>query len=128
MRNKRKLVEELQNYTKLLNRLHGVDDKVFITPISDGKWSIRDIVVHIMMWDKDCVDKTLTKLNSGEDVILEEDVDPLSFNNRAVEYGRTLSKKDVIDQSLLRRNQLASQLNRLPAEAFDATMSRRTLN
>ncbi len=110
----------LGEYSNFLLGLRKLDEKVFIEPIAEGKWSVRDMVAHIMMWDKNCVEKTLKSLNKGQQAELKEDVDPQSFNERSVAYGRTLTQREVLDQSLYYRSELIFQLTQLPAETFEA--------
>jgi hypothetical protein len=73
-----------------------------------------------MGWDRNFVEKTLPNLIRGQQVPLEEDSDPQGFNDRSVEYGKTLSQQKMLEESLYYRSELISQLRKLPNEAFDA--------
>ena len=102
------LLPNLRNIVGSSVKLRSIDEQLFTMPISEGKWSVRDIVVHIMMWDKNCVQKTLKNMVDGEQVELEEEADPQSLNERSVEYGRTLTPQEALDQSLYHRSDLIS--------------------
>jgi|GEM_PF-258412 len=60
----------------------------------------------------------MPKLVRRELVTLEEDMDFQGFNNRAVEYGRTLNQKQLLDEAIFNRSQIVSQLKKLPEDAL----------
>ncbi len=118
MQRSQQLIAQLAEYSRFIVKLRSIDEQLFTMPISEGKWSVRDIVVHIMMWDKNCVQKTLKNMVDGEQVELEEEADPQSLNERSVEYGRTLTPQEALDQSLYHRSDLISKLSSLPGKTF----------
>lgn len=118
MSNPDNLIEQLEGYVDLLDSLREVDAVTWTDSISAGKWSTRDIVSHIMMWDKSFLDKIVPKLIKQEPVTLEEDSDVEGFNQQAVEYGKTLTQGQLLDEAIFYRSELVSRLRTLPESTF----------
>lgn len=75
--------QDLERFTVFVSNLIPYSDDVLCTPIV-GTWSIRDIISHIMGWDKN-FSKTLTQVINNEEAKLEEHHDVQAFNE---EIGR----------------------------------------
>lgn len=116
------LISQLQEWTPFLGSLQKLDPSLWIAPIEKGKWSIRDIVAHIMAWDKNFLEKVIPRLLKQEAVSLEEDMDVQGFNDRAVEYGKTLSQEQLLDEAVFNRTRIIAELKKLPEEAFFAVV------
>lgn len=112
------LIEQLEGYIAFVASLRDVDNIRWAVSMSEGKWSVRDIISHIMMWDKNFLDKIVPKLQNQESVELEEDTDVQGFNDQAVEYGQTLTKNQLLDEAIFYRSEIVSQLRRVPKPAF----------
>ena len=113
------LILELRRYSLLLLQLRDVDPDLAATEIAPGKWSIHDLVAHIMMWDRNFVENTGPRLLAGHSVLLAEDTDGQAFNDRAAAYGRTLDHQKLLDEAIRYRSELLTQLSQLPTEAFE---------
>jgi len=111
MQNATMLIAELRKYSQFLLELRDVDPGLLAAEMAPGKWSIRDLISHIMMWDRNFVEKTGPGLLARAPVSLEEDMDPQAFNDRAVAYGRTLDHNKLLDEALHYRSELLSQLS-----------------
>jgi len=118
MTNSQVLIAQLEDLTSFLILLRNTDSSVWTAPIAEGKWSVPDIIAHIMAWDRNFMGKIMPKLVRRELVTLEEDMDFQGFNNRAVEYGRTLNQKQLLDEAIFYRTKIVSQLKKLPEDAF----------
>ncbi len=112
------LIDRLERYSDFLTSIRDTDAKVWSSPIGEGKWSIHDIVAHIMMWDRNCVETRVRPANQGTTKPVAEELDGDAFNQRSALYGRTLTKERLIDQAARDRSELLRELRRLPSEAF----------
>jgi uncharacterized damage-inducible protein DinB len=119
MPNATMLIAELSKYSQFLLGLRDVDPGLFASEIAPGKWSIQDLISHIMMWDRNFVEKTGPRLLAGTPVSLEEDMDPQAFNDRAAAYGRKLNHHTLLDEAFHYRSELLSQLSQLPTDTFE---------
>jgi len=123
MTNSQLLIAQLQDLTSFLISLRKTDSLVWTAPIGEGKWSVHDIIAHIMAWDGSFMEKIIPKILRRELVTLEEDTDVQGFNNRAVEYGRTLNQEQLLDKAIFYRSQIVTQLKKLPEDAFSTDVS-----
>ncbi|AJS59001.1 hypothetical protein [Paenibacillus sp. IHBB 10380] len=48
---KQQLISDLNEFLTFVGSLEYLKDEVWFSPLSEGKWRIHDIVVHIMKWD-----------------------------------------------------------------------------
>ena len=121
MVNQEILITQLQDFTSFLISLRKIDDQEWTAPIGKGKWSVSDIIAHIMAWDKNFLEVVIPKLLKRELVILEEDTDVQGFNNKAVKYGRTLNQEQLLEKAVFYRSQIVTQLKKIPEDAFSTT-------
>ena len=112
------LIEQLEGYVVFIASLREIDTIRWTASISEGKWSVRDIISHIMMWDKNFLDKIVPKLLNQEPVTLEEDTDVQGLNDQAVEYGKTLTQNQLLNEAIFYRSKIVYQLRKLPKPAF----------
>lgn len=46
------MVEEFKTFIDFVQELKTIDEEHWNSPISEGKWSLKDVISHIMLWDK----------------------------------------------------------------------------
>jgi hypothetical protein len=114
----RKLIVELETYIAFLESQRQTDPEVWFTPLAPGKWSIHDIVAHIMMWDRHFLSERMRGIEAGHMVLLQEQDDYQTFNDRAVAVGRRMSKEQLIDEATRSRSELVNHVRRLDRSAF----------
>ncbi len=113
-----KLLQSLQQYIVFLSELETLNELEWTSPMEQGKWAVRDVISHIMMWDKNFLLKIIPQINNGRMPVLAEEEDVQGFNQRAKEYGELLSKEQLLEEAIDARQELLAQLERLPAAAF----------
>lgn len=97
---------ELLNQFKELNPfVQDIADLDWTTPISEGKWTIHDVVSHIVLWDKYFYESTIEPIANDKEITLER-IDFDEFNNNAVTYGKTKTKDELIELTMQYRNLL----------------------
>ena len=52
MQNATMLIAELRKYSQFLLELRDVEPGLLAAEMSPGKWSIRDLISHTTMWDR----------------------------------------------------------------------------
>lgn len=120
------LIGELESYTSFAASLRKYSDTELTTAMANSKWSICDVVSHIMKWDENFSQTVLTNLINGEPVVLEEHEDVETFNKQAVEYGRTLQPKKLLEEAEKHRYLLVSLLRAVPHAEFSNPVSSRS--
>lgn len=118
-----KMIDVLADYGSFVASLHNCSATVLRSAMDNGRWSVCDAVSHIMKWDEHFVRMTLKRIVNGEPAVLAEHVDVQSFNNRAVEYGRSLPPDELLEQAAQHRADLVSLLRRVPAAGFSKSFS-----
>ncbi|MFD3274035.1 maleylpyruvate isomerase N-terminal domain-containing protein [Paenibacillus dendritiformis] len=108
--------QDLERFTIFISNLIPYSDDVLCTPIV-GTWSIRDIISHIMGWDKN-FSKTLNQVINNEEVKLEEHHDVQAFNEASVAFGRKMKLQDLLQEAISQRKQLTVKLNMVSESAF----------
>jgi|GEM_PF-1436456 hypothetical protein len=121
-----KIIEELEDYASFVASLHKYSDTELITARVNSQWSICDVVSHIMKWDENFTQTVLTKIVNGEPAVLEEHADVQTFNQQAVEYGRTLPPKTLLEEAAKHRYRLVSLLRLIPHVEFSNAFSSRS--
>jgi len=107
---------DLKRLTVFISDLIPYSDDVLCKQIV-GNWSIRDIISHIMGWDKNFI-KTLDQIINNDEVKLEEHHNVQAFNEASVILGRKLKPHDLLREAITQREQLILKLNMVSESAF----------
>lgn len=107
---------DLEKLTVFISNLTPYSDDVLCKQII-GTWSIRDIISHIMGWDKNVM-KTLNQIIHNVEVELEEHHDVQAFNEASVAFGRKMKPHDLLQEAILQRKQLILTLHLVSEKAF----------
>ncbi len=117
MKPKDQLIKEFSGLIPFLESLREIDDAVWTAPIGDGKWSIRDIVSHVRLWDEYFLREAVDRIASGEPLVLEHpDID--EFNRRAVAYGEATPRDKLIQEAVAYRRRILERLAQIPQEEY----------
>jgi hypothetical protein len=114
---KSEISKDLESFIDFITSLsqHSDDD---LTEQINGNWSTQDIISHIMGWDINFMNTTVSQILNSEPVMLEEHPDVQAINDASVSYGRTKKPHDLLNEAIFNRGQLISQLNLISESAF----------
>ncbi|WP_413300257.1 DinB family protein [Bacillus sp. 1P10SD] len=85
-------------------------DRIFFSPISEGKWSSAAIVAHLYLWDQYIQNSRLPMMLAG-DTLPSGQVDVQAINNDAQNFAHSgISKNELIDQFVNNRKILLEEL------------------
>ena len=88
------------------------DDRIFFSPISEGKWSTAAIVAHLYLWDQYIQNSRLPMMLAG-DTLPSGQVDVQAINNDAQNFAHSgISKNDLIDRFITNRKNLLEELGK----------------
>ena len=112
---KEKIIGEFEQYGSWLTELDTLDESGWRTPISEGKWSVGEVIAHIMKWDQHLM-SIIPAVRKGEGMEFPE-FDP--FNKEASDYARSgISKSELLHEAKETREQLVCELNNLPSDVL----------
>ncbi|MDR9854461.1 DinB family protein [Paenibacillus sp. VCA1] len=105
---------ELVGFAESLERL---TEEAWVGPIAEGKWSPRDIISHMMLWDNYFLENAVRPMAEHRPMTLKP-LDFDEFNRDAAAYGRTRSKQDLIRQTVEARKRLIEVIESIPESEF----------
>ncbi|MGR6764817.1 MULTISPECIES: DinB family protein [Paenibacillus] len=111
-----KTSEDLEGWIAFLAALSPYSDELTCEPIA-GKWSIQDVVSHVMGWDKNFT-KALIQIIDKEQVMLKEHPDVQTFNDSSVAFGRTMKPHDLLNEAIAQRKQMIAKLQMVSESDF----------
>ncbi|MCJ8007068.1 DinB family protein [Lederbergia wuyishanensis] len=109
-----KIIADYGQFSSWLNTLEGMEETLWLKPITEGKWSISEIIAHIMNWDHHLLTEVLPAVRNEKGI---EFPDFDSFNKKASEYATSgISKSKLLEETRDSREQLIKELNEMPIE------------
>lgn len=109
MNNRSDLLNQFKEWNGFVLEIIDLDWK---TPIAEGKWTIHDVVSHMMLWDKYFYESTIEPIACDKAITLQL-IDFDQFNNDAVTYGKTKTKDELIELTMKYRNLLLDCISSL---------------
>ncbi|MCJ8010519.1 DinB family protein [Paenibacillus sp. KQZ6P-2] len=112
--------EKLEAFAELIGfaqSLERLPEEQWTGPITEGKWSPRDIMSHIMLWDKYFLVHAVRPMAEHQPLTLKN-LDFNEFNRDAAAYGLTQSKEELIRQIVEARSQLIELLQSIPESEY----------
>ncbi|WP_191567191.1 DinB family protein [Metabacillus idriensis] len=110
-------IKKYQGFISYVKSLRNLNEEMWTSPIAENKWSVRDIIGHIMIWDKYILEEAIIKIYSNQPVTVQ-DVNIDEFNKNAVEYVKTKDQDEIINQTIHYRKELIETLMLLSDEQF----------
>lgn len=113
----REMVEEFKSFITFVEELRSLEEEYWDKSISEGKWSVKDIISHIMLWDKYFYDEGIEKIKLGESVTVKH-LNFDEFNLKAREYAKTQTRDAIIEQFLAHRNKIIENISGLTEDEY----------
>ncbi|MBM0066818.1 DinB family protein [Alkalicoccobacillus gibsonii] len=118
---KEEILEHQRHSIEFVESLRGLNNKLWRTPISEGKWTIAEIIGHFESWD------TFILKNRLPYIIMEHEL-PKSPKSEKINansaYMSRSEKQDVtINTFVLTRRELYKAIHNIPDEMWTKTFS-----
>jgi len=117
LQSKEQLLKEFSALIPFVQSLLPLDDGKWTTPIEEGKWTTRDVIAHIMLWDKYFLEEAILKIANHQKVTVQH-LNFDEFNKKAIEYAKTKGKQEIIDKTIHNRSEIIHHLRHIPEEEF----------
>ncbi|MNP08885.1 DinB superfamily protein [compost metagenome] len=109
---------EFKSLIPFVESLGEVSAKHWNQPIAAGKWALKDIICHLMLWDKYFYEGAIKKIILREPITTKQ-LDFNEFNANAVEYAKLLSEQTLIEQFVRYRTKIIDVAAGLTEEEFN---------
>ena len=106
-----KIINDFKEYSIWITTLKDMKEELWTAPISGGKWTVGEIISHIMNWDDYLLRETLSSVRDGLGM---EFPDFDTYNKIASNYAKSgISKMKLLEEAQAKRDLLVQELNRL---------------
>jgi hypothetical protein len=112
------LIKTFEDWVTFAKRLQVLNEEVWNSSLEPGKWTFRDIISHIMLWDKYFYEEAIEKIANDKQITLKH-LDFDEFNSNAITYGRTITTKELIRKTILYRKNIIDDISTLSEEAIN---------
>lgn len=114
---KEQLELEYQSFIPYIESLGALADAHWEAPIGAGKWSLKEMLLHIMLWDKYFYEEAFAKVKEGQPVTAKHQ-NFNEFNARAIEYAKPLTKQSAIQEFVQYRKKIVDVIMASGEEEF----------
>lgn len=118
VKTKEQMLLEFESFIPFVESLGEVADNYWSEPIAAGKWTLKDIVSHLMLWDKYFYEGAIKKIMMSEPITTKH-LDFNEFNANAIEYAKLLSVQTLIEQFVHYRTRIIDAAASMTNEEFD---------
>ncbi|MDA1633558.1 DinB family protein [Bacillus cereus] len=109
-----KIINDFNEYSIWIHTLKCMKEELWVAPISEGKWTVGEIVSHIMNWDDYLLRETLSSVRDGKGM---EFPDFDTYNKLASSYAKSgISKVKLLEEAKAKRELLVKELRLLHDE------------
>jgi uncharacterized damage-inducible protein DinB len=114
MMDRKVVINEFSSFSTWVSSLREIDESLWKTPISVGKWSISEIAAHILFWDKYLLSNIVPAVRNERGM---EFPDFDTYNKNAIEYVKSdITKNKLLNEIISTRELLVKELNEMPDE------------
>ena len=107
----KKILKQFEDILDPIQKLKDVQESKLKEPISEGKWSIREIVGHLYYWDKYNLEIMVPVMVNGANLPQFPNHD--QHNKKAISYLRDHSAESIIDAFIETRKELIERISKI---------------
>lgn len=115
-RKKEEILTHCEHSLHWVRQLKNLTEAQWRTPIAPGKWTIAEVVGHLIPWDKYFMER-IPKIINEEEQLPKFDIEEI--NAQASAHSKSSSKEDIIHELLDIRQLLIVQLSDLDDELWE---------
>jgi uncharacterized damage-inducible protein DinB len=103
-------LNQFADFLTWIEKLRKTRDGLWLQPLAEGKWSIREILVHIMHWDKNSLEMMVPAMTEGAKLFF---VDIQKHNEQAEVLAQSYSDLNVLLNDVVKTRQRLLELLRV---------------
>lgn len=108
------IISNFCHYSYWLSTLEEINETLWSKPIAEGKWSVSEIIAHIMNWDNYLLTEIFPSVQNEQGM---EFPDFDTYNKKASNYAKSgISQSKLLEEAKDTRELLVKELNELPTE------------
>lgn len=109
------------NYLCFLEKMKTIDEKIWFTPISENKWSISEIISHILFWDLHLINNVIPSVLEEKGLTFPE------FNTQnllASSYAKSgVTKEELLNEAIFNRNAYVKAISGIPLSKLEKNLT-----
>lgn len=117
---KEQLLQQFGQWTAFVTDLEKYDERFWNQSLGAGKWSVRQVVAHILRWDDYFYEESIAKLSEASPLTVKH-LDYDEFNELAKTYGKATSIAVLTAQAVQSRMRILDKIASLTDEQYAAT-------
>ncbi|NGP44926.1 DinB family protein [Bacillaceae bacterium SIJ1] len=116
------IINEFRKYSSWLNTLEDMDETLWAKPVAKDRWSVSEIIAHIIYWDNHLLSEVLLSVRHDKGMTFP-DFD--TQNQKAADYAKSgISQAKLLEEARNTREHFIRELNELPTDMLNASSSR----
>ncbi|MFX3633762.1 MAG: GNAT family N-acetyltransferase [Candidatus Pristimantibacillus sp.] len=117
---KQSLIVAFQEWIAFIRKLEHCNERIWNQVIAEGKWSVREIVAHIALWDQYFYEEGIEKLASGQSLTVRH-LDFDTFNANASIYGLNTPIATLSSLAIYYRARIIGLIESLSDKQYETT-------
>lgn len=117
---KEQLLRNFGEWISFVTDLGKYNEWIWDQCIAADKWTVREVVIHILRWDDYFYEEAIAKAGAGLPLTVKH-LDYDVFNLRARTFGKTAAIEDLVRQAVQSRQRIITVLSGWTEEQFTAT-------
>ncbi len=106
------LTQTFEEWIGFIHTLPLMSEEFWNSSLVEGKWTIRDIVCHIMCWDKYFYEEAIHKITTDKQITLKH-LNFDEFNSNSIKFGRTITIDELIEKTIYYREHIIEDIRSL---------------
>lgn len=108
------ILENFGMHSEWLNSLAEMDEESWQEPIAKEKWSVSEIIAHLLKWDEYLLTEVIPAVRDAKGIEFPE-FGP--FNKVASDYAKAgISKTELLEETKNARDRLVKELSEMPTD------------
>ncbi|WP_163529334.1 DinB family protein [Halobacillus ihumii] len=118
---KQQVIRHLKDSIDWVQSLNQLPEESWRLPIEEGKWSVAEVIRHLVLWDDFIIHKRLPYLFTSQDFPGTPDVEVM--NSKAAIQARDDSKEETVELFKQTRSKLLEQLADIEDIRYEESLS-----
>ncbi|WP_334076650.1 DinB family protein [Paenibacillus sanfengchensis] len=112
------LIKSFEEWITFVGTLKDLDGGTWASSLEPGKWAIKDIISHMMLWDKYFYEEAINKIATNTELTLKH-LNYDDFNREAMVYSKTITTDELMEKAIYYRKKIIETIEALPEEAVE---------